>query len=986
MPVVLTTTASTIPKLASNDPINDRSFTSFMEEEKEHSLWTSPDIGSPKLVANASTATALTATVADPNMALGSSHGAVHVLYDNDNRKNQSAILVAAATAETPAQQQEQLKKKKKYYVQASRRTLPVDEPTSSSAGGGVSSESDHREILVKPLILESSKNDCVSHSNSSELSCNIQDPTTIESLTVSRSKILDLTAIDIDIESVTKSTTSTVITTTTTTTTTATATTETASATVQSTSLTTRPMGVVPKKKRPWRIERVLKQMRSLFLEEQAQRLQQTQEKRERLRQQKAQALKLRRQEEERLMWEMQEKEWHQQKEKEVEEKKKKLEERLLREQEQLQLQQPELENDDVSADVQSLTTSAHCLSEEQQAAKRLLAMRVRDTFLVPRGVSLLAQALTKAGCYVDSELKRPTPLISDPVEDAEPQDGRVTLRLASMKAVVDTMAVNMNLERQQRDIRFEPLTMMSVGNGTAGEVLHAAEAENDFEEWDEEGEEGEEEEEQEVAPKDRVFIFVDNSNILTGFYHYQQKLEASRRGEEEEEEEKEEEEEHEEDTATAAAISTTLVENQSEQDDNTAAQYALDGVDAESSACTTAVTLEQVDTQSREEIVLYPCIAAQPICAKDKTLKAPQVTDIGSKFVDKATSTDEQCRPSKKARHMSTPRMVKGAFPKFDYGTFFRLLRRRRPAARQVLVGSSPLFQELDKAMEHGYETIILRRVRKLVQGELGALPVPVKQPWYPPSSSASTAATTTTLLASIDGGSTTQPVGASEGRKEDSVAASSSAATATMITSTKGEQGVDELLHLKMLETLLDHEPAVMVLATGDGGDSEFGGGGFYAVIKRALDRGWQVEVVSWEDQLSGVYLDLALEYGYTKTTVTTPRTADVSMDAAAGLDERRAAKALRKQKYKKQQQHQQQHQQHRHEQPGHRKQKQSYGGRRSSQSEDEPDELHGGHGHGHAYSYSRPRGGGRGRGHLRVWCLDWYGDRLLLDTSN
>ncbi|KAI8605502.1 hypothetical protein EDD21DRAFT_280598, partial [Dissophora ornata] len=160
--------------------------------------------------------------------------------------------------------------------------------------------------------------------------------------------------------------------------------------------------------------------------------------------------------------------------------------------------------------------------------------------------------------------------------------------------------------------------------------------------------------------------------------------------------------------------------------------------------------------------------------------------------------------------------------------------LLRRNRFAARRVLVGSAPLFQELDMALEHRYETIILRRVRKFVQGELGAVPIPTKQLRYPTST------------------------GLGEATKEGAYGNQQNhAVTATAAPAAKGEQGVDELLHLKMMETLLDHEPATMVVATGDGGDSEFGGGGFYAVIKRALDRGWQVEMVSWEDQLSGVY---------------------------------------------------------------------------------------------------------------------------------
>jgi hypothetical protein len=265
----------------------------------------------------------------------------------------------------------------------------------------------------------------------------------------------------------------------------------------------------------------------------------------------------------------------------------------------------------------------------------------------------------------------------------------------------------------------------------------------------------------------------------------------------------------------------------------------------------------------------------------------------------------------------------MVKGKFPKFNYGRFFNALKRKRYAARRVLVGSSPLFQQLDVALEHRYETIILRRVRKFVQGELGAIPIPVKQLRYPSgihhannnisnSHGASSSVHPTTL--SDRGGPCTGQT--AEPPKDD---------LGQVNTGAKGEQGVDELLHLKMLETLLDHEPATMVLATGDGGDSEFGGGGFYGVIRRALDRGWQVEVISWEEQLSGVYLELALEYGYVSDN-------------------------------------------HHH---GHGSLRRSQPGSKKHQYQST-----------HYQSYHRS--GANRRGHLRVWCLDWYGDQFFLQA--
>lgn len=73
---------------------------------------------------------------------------------------------------------------------------------------------------------------------------------------------------------------------------------------------------------------------------------------------------------------------------------------------------------------------------------------------------------------------------------------------------------------------------------------------------------------------------------------------------------------------------------------------------------------------------------------------------------------------------------------------------------------------------------------------------------------------------------------------------------------------EQAVDELLHLKILESLLDHTPRrvdparrpVLVLATGDAAASQYQPGGFYACVRRALERGWDVEILAFKGTLS------------------------------------------------------------------------------------------------------------------------------------
>jgi len=66
---------------------------------------------------------------------------------------------------------------------------------------------------------------------------------------------------------------------------------------------------------------------------------------------------------------------------------------------------------------------------------------------------------------------------------------------------------------------------------------------------------------------------------------------------------------------------------------------------------------------------------------------------------------------------------------------------------------------------------------------------------------------------------------------------------------------EQCVDEILHLKILESLLDyHVPSTLVLASGDGKGAKYFQGGFRKCVIMALERGWQVEVISWKRQLS------------------------------------------------------------------------------------------------------------------------------------
>lgn len=72
------------------------------------------------------------------------------------------------------------------------------------------------------------------------------------------------------------------------------------------------------------------------------------------------------------------------------------------------------------------------------------------------------------------------------------------------------------------------------------------------------------------------------------------------------------------------------------------------------------------------------------------------------------------------------------------------------------------------------------------------------------------------------------------------------------------------MDEIIHLKILESLLDYSPdpagprPVIVLATGDANSSEYNPTGFLGCVRRALERGWDVEIVAFPMGTSASWL--------------------------------------------------------------------------------------------------------------------------------
>jgi hypothetical protein len=186
---------------------------------------------------------------------------------------------------------------------------------------------------------------------------------------------------------------------------------------------------------------------------------------------------------------------------------------------------------------------------------------------------------------------------------------------------------------------------------------------------------------------------------------------------------------------------------------------------------------------------------------------------------FVDGSNITINFQEVLKAARNI--PR--KTYLPKSGQMSFHSLtliMERGRPVAKRVLVGSSsradrvPLYMK--SAERCGYEVSNLSRVEKLVKMERD--------------------------MKRYKG------TGSGYGTESGSEGANAYLKMK--------EQGVDELLHLKMMETLLDYEPATLILATGDAAEAEYSAG-FLRMVERVLENGWKVELVAWTKGLSSAW---------------------------------------------------------------------------------------------------------------------------------
>ena len=148
--------------------------------------------------------------------------------------------------------------------------------------------------------------------------------------------------------------------------------------------------------------------------------------------------------------------------------------------------------------------------------------------------------------------------------------------------------------------------------------------------------------------------------------------------------------------------------------------------------------------------------------------------------------------------------------------------VLERGRPTAKQVLVGSDN-FPAVQEAKAIGYETNILERVHK-------AKELTPRQKKY-----------------SYNNGKNKQT-----GQSSGSETAAGIYAPEKWV-----EQAVDEILHLKILESIVDAvAPSTIVLATGDAAEAEYSQG-FLKMVERALEKGWMVELASFRHNTSQAY---------------------------------------------------------------------------------------------------------------------------------
>lgn len=213
---------------------------------------------------------------------------------------------------------------------------------------------------------------------------------------------------------------------------------------------------------------------------------------------------------------------------------------------------------------------------------------------------------------------------------------------------------------------------------------------------------------------------------------------------------------------------------------------------------------------------------------------------------------------------------------YPELCISSFFLLLERKRPVAKRVYVGSrrsdAPMLsheKHMELASAVGYETNIYERVRKTKEktekqmfhddAEKFGYNVANRMQEQRREAQKNANAVAPSSFAQFQYPSNTgyplNTTGSSfpgPGNPEMGTPPPSPPLAPKWV-----EQGVDELIQLKIMHSLYDTaKPSTIVLATGDGAEAEFSDG-FFAHVLRALKGGWRVELVAWRKQINCEY---------------------------------------------------------------------------------------------------------------------------------
>ncbi|KAI0542462.1 hypothetical protein GGR58DRAFT_250940 [Xylaria digitata] len=205
---------------------------------------------------------------------------------------------------------------------------------------------------------------------------------------------------------------------------------------------------------------------------------------------------------------------------------------------------------------------------------------------------------------------------------------------------------------------------------------------------------------------------------------------------------------------------------------------------------------------------------------------------------FVDMSNIHIGFCNSWKISQNIPVDQRIRA--PAFNFKVLAAIMERNRAVKKKVLassvashvVGRTQWPQHFIDAEQQGYKTNILSRVQKVSPTKVGR-----RRKGSPQGSGTAHPANTIT-----------------SGDESGDDAAKMSYETRN------GEQGVDEILHLNMMNSIVDdmREPGSMVLATGDAAQAEFSDG-FLEYATRALSSGWNLELVTWKRTISSSWMD-------------------------------------------------------------------------------------------------------------------------------